>query len=169
MLIKLRSLGHAIFIASLLLVFTQKAHTEVGPTPKKEEEFFLSGSAYQEKDGTITVNIVNNATDGSVYLISQGEIDSPSYDEDGTNHVISGQVFSVIGDPTLSVVCPTAPKERYLAVMECFSKRIKIPQEYQGRRIDFVKVTVRLCKTPIATKHIPLHSCSVLLPVKPRK
>ena len=74
--IKLRSLGHALFIASLLLVFTQRAHSEVGSTPKKEEEFFLSGSAYQEKDGTITVNIVNNATDGSVYLISQGEIDS---------------------------------------------------------------------------------------------
>ena len=166
---KLRSLGHALFTASLLLVNSQKAHSEVESTPKKEKEFFLSGSAYQDKDGTITVYIVNNAPDGSVYLISNGEIDSPSYDKEGASHIISGQVISVIGDPSLHVVCATAPKARGFAVMECFSTKIKIPQEYKDRQIDFVDVTVRLCKTPIATKYIPLQSCSVRLPVKPRK
>ncbi len=166
---KRRFLAHVIFTACLLLIPFQKSQSEDEPTPKAEDAFFLSGDAYKEKDGTLTVNIVNNSTDGSVYLISQGGIHVVSYDEDKSGNVISGVVMSVIGDPSLDVVYPTKPNTNLLTVIEFISKRIEIPQEYRDRQIDFVKVTVKLCKTPITTKNIELHSCSVLLPVKPRK
>jgi len=151
----------------LMCGFSQKLISDDRGKPREQKKFYLDGHAYKNKDGSITVTLLNNSPDKNDYLISQGELVFASCGKEGAIRVITGQIISVIGDPQFVKVSPTAPKTRLLSVFQCYSLKFSIPKESQESQIDFVEITVSLCKLPITTKSIILDRHTVRVPFDP--